>query len=608
MNKNTNPIDHLQSTYALEDAICKRIPFWLNSKEEPLYCWLHIPKNRKIYKTGVVICNPLGYEYTHSHRTVRHMSDRLAAAGYANIRFDYYGTGDSFSDLFSADRVKCFLNNIDSVICSLKELTGVSEICLTGLRLGAALAASYCENNAIDKLVLCSPCIKGRSYVREMRALSKLASHTEKNNEGFIDSGGFILTEDTANELEEINLLKQNYKINKKALIIERDDFKVGEKLPAAMLASGVKDVEVYAMSGYADMMAEPHATIVPEDTLTKIVDWLDEDSQKNDLRTIECENDSLNKITHISKPELVEEICYQENTKLLSILSHHRDLDLKESKIPLIILANSGSVHRVGPNRVYVELARGLALAGYPVLRFDLRNLGDSVIGKPENENHPFPYHATEDIANIIEYMKKHYGFKDFIVSGLCSGAHNAFHAGLELPASYNIREIIIINPLTFYRKPGFSDSDNEIPNYQVEVDAEHYKESVYNSEKWKKLLSGKVDLIYLSGFVLQKIARSVGSKLRVVCGLLGCGDSSRLSLDLNKYAKRNLKISFFIASKDPGKKILMHRSSKTVLSMIKSKKLEIHDVPEADHTFSAFSCREEFVRLFIEHIKQGY
>ena len=37
------------------------------------------------------------------------------------------------------------------------------------------------------------------------------------------------------------------------------------------------------------------------------------------------------------------------------------------------IVLVSAGLVHRVGPNRLYVRLARRLAATGCPVLRFDL-------------------------------------------------------------------------------------------------------------------------------------------------------------------------------------------------------------------------------------------
>src|SRR5689334_20064244 len=41
------------------------------------------------------------------------------------------------------------------------------------------------------------------------------------------------------------------------------------------------------------------------------------------------------------------------------------------------VILLNAGVVHRVGPNRLYVTLARRLAQAGLTVLRFDHSGIG---------------------------------------------------------------------------------------------------------------------------------------------------------------------------------------------------------------------------------------
>jgi alpha/beta superfamily hydrolase len=46
----------------------------------------------------------------------------------------------------------------------------------------------------------------------------------------------------------------------------------------------------------------------------------------------------------------------------------------------PIIILSNAGLIHRIGPNRIYVKLARLLAEDGYCVLRFDLSGVGDSL------------------------------------------------------------------------------------------------------------------------------------------------------------------------------------------------------------------------------------
>ena len=43
------------------------------------------------------------------------------------------------------------------------------------------------------------------------------------------------------------------------------------------------------------------------------------------------------------------------------------------------VVITNSGIIHRVGANRVHVRLARALAAAGVPCLRYDLPGIGDS-------------------------------------------------------------------------------------------------------------------------------------------------------------------------------------------------------------------------------------
>jgi len=582
-----------------------RYPCWLNNDHGPVFSWIHLPKNKKISKMGVVICNPLGYEYSHTHRTIRHLCDNLAYSGFANIRFDYHGTGDSFSDLFEKNRIKTFLENIDTAIEELKIKTGVTEICLIGLRMGATLAASYCNSRPVDKLILWSACIKGRTYVREMQALEKLASHSSGDNPDLIDSGGFIVTDSTAKELKELNLLKQEYHVNDNILVIERDDLQKNDKLLSAIEKNNISNIEHHPMKGYIEMMEEPQFTVVPELTISKIINWLSSDSKNKTLNKTSYNQNTCKLITNKPDSNIIEQICYDYENKLIGILSYHSHLNKDKSK-PLIILTNSGSVHRVGPNRVYVQLARSLASEGYPVLRFDLSNLGDSVLGKPENENNPYSDYAMHDIAIILEMMVKEYGFNSFIISGICSGAHNAFHAGLIMPASYNIKETIIINPLRFY-SDGFT-NQRSIPTYQVERDSQQYSESLLSLEKWKKLLSGKVDLIYLSSFIYQKALKTLTSNIQALTEKVGIHNGSRLTKDLNKYISKNMKISFFIASKDPGKKLLMNESRIIVNTMIKSNQLDIYEIPNADHTFSSLNCRKEFVRLYVEHIKSRY
>ena len=67
---------------------------WFGPEEGPLFGWLHWPDDGTA-RAGVVVCPPSGYEAVCAHRTLRVVAERLAERGFAVLRFDYDGTGDS---------------------------------------------------------------------------------------------------------------------------------------------------------------------------------------------------------------------------------------------------------------------------------------------------------------------------------------------------------------------------------------------------------------------------------------------------------------------------------------------------------------------------------
>ncbi len=88
------------------------------------------------------------------------------------------------------------------------------------------------------------------------------------------------------------------------------------------------------------------------------------------------------------------------------------------------VILLNAGLVHRVGPFRLSVELARHLGTAGYPTLRFDLTTLGDSsAAGVAETPDEQ----VRRDVDDAMELLASETGCTRFVLVGLCSGAANA-------------------------------------------------------------------------------------------------------------------------------------------------------------------------------------
>ena len=96
---------------------------------------------------------------------------------------------------------------------------------------------------------------------------------------------------------------------------------------------------------------------------------------------------------------------------------------------MPGVLLWNAGALHRVGPQRMNVELARRLADLGVTSLRFDLSGLGDSV---PRRSGSLTGDRAVMDVRDALDCLEKQTGVARAVVIGLCSGADNAHRAAM--------------------------------------------------------------------------------------------------------------------------------------------------------------------------------
>jgi pimeloyl-ACP methyl ester carboxylesterase len=91
---------------------------------------------------------------------------------------------------------------------------------------------------------------------------------------------------------------------------------------------------------------------------------------------------------------------------------------------LPAALLLNAGYLHRVGPHRLYVTLARRLAALGFPVLRFDQSGLGESA---PREDGVPLNETVLSEGIEAMDFLAAS-GIADrFIPMGLCWGGENA-------------------------------------------------------------------------------------------------------------------------------------------------------------------------------------
>jgi pimeloyl-ACP methyl ester carboxylesterase len=97
----------------------------------------------------------------------------------------------------------------------------------------------------------------------------------------------------------------------------------------------------------------------------------------------------------------------------------------------PVIIILNAGIIHRVGPSRVHVALARRLAGLGYATLRFDLAGVGDSE--RSDEARAPLDG-ALADIREVLDSFASTMQSRRAVLVGICSGADQAvIYAGSD-------------------------------------------------------------------------------------------------------------------------------------------------------------------------------
>jgi hypothetical protein len=111
----------------------------------------------------------------------------------------------------------------------------------------------------------------------------------------------------------------------------------------------------------------------------------------------------------------------------------------------PTLVFLNAGLLHRVGPNRLYVRLAREAARRGLNSLRFDLSGIGDSL---PRTDSLPLRAAALSDVHDALDFLSTAMCASSFVLLGLCSGADLAFRTAV---ADTRVVGVVLIDGLPY-------------------------------------------------------------------------------------------------------------------------------------------------------------
>jgi len=124
------------------------------------------------------------------------------------------------------------------------------------------------------------------------------------------------------------------------------------------------------------------------------------------------------------------ESVCnFGPDGSLFGILTTPDD-DVRVDGAPIALILNAGIVHRVGPFRIHVDIARQLAEAGFATLRLDLSGLGDSA---PRTGKIALEDRAVLDVSDAMDFLQQETGVDKFTLLGLCSGAYNAHRVAVK-------------------------------------------------------------------------------------------------------------------------------------------------------------------------------
>jgi alpha-beta hydrolase superfamily lysophospholipase len=563
-------------------------PVHFGSPHRPLFGWLHLPEKTPSQPVGLLICNPFGNEAICAHRTLRHLAESACRSGFPVLRFDYDGTGDSAGTDRDPERLQHWLSSLDQAANELRRLTGVGRLCLLGIRLGAALAASVAASrNDVEGLVAIAPVVSGKAYVRELRLLQKAMQakrgESRDSSDRLLEAAGFVLTESTQSELSALDL-KHLGPPAPRVLILERTEMP-GDGGWSRHLEGRGTQVTRKAVPGYTEMMLDSHESIVPTEILDATLDWL---GKLPELAEIAVQGPPARAATfaHAHGPIQEEAVWFGTGHPLFGIVTTAPGCTHHEGPRALLLI-NSGAVHRVGPNRLYVTLARHFALRGYVVLRMDISGLGDTAARAGAQENVVYSKHAMTDIHAALEYLRRQRGITHIHAMGLCSGAYNAFKAAV---AALPLNAATLINPLTFFWKDGTS---LKYAEHRVAGDIIRYRTNAFRLNAWLKLLRGKVDLWELLHVLARRIRSTALGPLWSVARLLHIPLKDDLPTELEAIVRHGIKLQFVFAEGDPGLELLSNHGGTTVRKLRSRGALDIQIIEAADHTFTDDTAR---------------
>ncbi len=234
------------------------------------------------------------------------------------------------------------------------------------------------------------------------------------------------------------------------------------------------------------------------------------------------------------------------------------------------VVIVVGGPQYRAGSHRQFVQLARALAAAGHPVLRFDVRGMGDSSGDMVTFEQ------MSADVRAAIDALSVRVPALDGVVLwGLCDGA-SASLLYLDEQRDPRVRGVCLANP---WVRSADSHAKTTLRHY--------YARRILQPEFWRKLLRGQV---------AASAVRELKGHVRNARSSAGSSDSAPFHQRMLRGLKSfDGKVLLFLSGQDltACEFVDRTRSDRHWQAALGRSTVTRSELPDADHTFSSPEAR---------------
>jgi pimeloyl-ACP methyl ester carboxylesterase len=247
---------------------------------------------------------------------------------------------------------------------------------------------------------------------------------------------------------------------------------------------------------------------------------------------------------------------------------------DRARSDLAIIIL-NAGLVHRVGPFRQTVLMARRLASMGFLTMRVDLSGLGYSPARIADTDHQA----VSSDVADAIRYFEEKHDISRFVLCGLCSGALDSHNIAVAFP---NVVGAVLLDSFAY-------------PTWKSRL--RHYSIRILNSGVWRDWARRRLYRLS-SGRGTPEVGLSIWQARNP--------SLEKYRMELSQLMARRVKLLFVYAGISG-----VYNYERQIFDCVPAAHdalIEVRIISQADHTFTLEQDRNELLDCVSEWFDRSF